>query len=235
MRISVVFTWDLPLAKRLKTAWGAHYQDVQIGGPAVGDPGGVFVPGRFIKDGVTITSRGCVRSCPWCFVPKREGKIRELEIHPGWIVQDNNLLACSRKHIEQVFEMLRQQKKGAVFSGGLDTRLLKEWHRELIDTIKLHELWFACDTENMIDQLTRTAKIMDGIPNKKRRCYTMIGFDGETLCQAESRLEKVFELGFFPFCQLYQGEERKEYSKPWRDLQRKWARPAIYNSKQVAA
>lgn len=62
VRISVVFTWDLPLAQRLKTAWQAHYKDVQIGGPAVGDPGGDFVPGRFIKDGVTITSRGCCGS-----------------------------------------------------------------------------------------------------------------------------------------------------------------------------
>jgi hypothetical protein len=143
VRISVVFTWDIPIAKKLHRAWSAYYPDVQMGGPAFGDPGGEFVPGRYIKDGVTITSRGCVRRCPWCFVPKREGRLRELEIKPGWIVQDNNLLACSRKHIEAVFAMLQQQRRAVTFSGGLDTRLLKDWHRKLFDTVKIHELWFA--------------------------------------------------------------------------------------------
>ena len=229
VRISVVFTWDIPVAERLHRAWSVYYPDVQMGGPAFGDPGGEFVPGRYIKNGVTITSRGCVRRCPWCFVPKREGRLRELEIKPGWIVQDNNLLACSRRHIEAVFDMLQQQGRAVTFSGGLDTRLLKDWHRKLFDTVKIHELWFACDTESMIPQLTTTAKIMDGIPPYKRRCYTMVGFNGESLQQAEERLETVFGLGFFPFCQLYQGAERKEYPKPWRDLQRKWSRPAAYN------
>jgi hypothetical protein len=229
VRISVTFTWDIPLAERIYSAWKIYYSVVQIGGPAFGDPGGEFEPGLFMKEGVTITSRGCVRKCPWCFVPDREGKIRELEIKPGWIVQDNNLLACSKKHIEAVFEMLREQKRAITFSGGLDTRLLTDWHRKLFDTIKIHELWFACDSEKQIDQLRTTARIMDGIKPYKRRCYTMIGFDGETIGQAEKRLETVYELGFFPFCQLYQGANRKEYEKPWRDLQRKWARPAAYN------
>ena len=32
--------------------------------------------------------------------------MREINIADGYIVQDNNLLACSRGHIEKVFEML---------------------------------------------------------------------------------------------------------------------------------
>jgi len=111
--------------------------------------------------------------------------------------------------------MLREQKKGAVFSGGLDARLLQPWHRELFDSIRIHLL------EN-------AAEILDGIPPRKRRCYTMIGFGDETLDKAEERLEQVYALGFFPFCQLYQDEKQKTYSADWRKLQRKWSRPAAY-------
>jgi hypothetical protein len=231
VRISVVFTWDIPTARRLQKAWAAHYKDVQIGGPAFGDPGGEFSPGVFIKEGVTITSRGCIRNCPWCFVPRREGKIRELSIKPGWIVQDNNLLACSRSHVEAVFDMLEGQKKGAKFSGGIDLRLLEPWHRYLFERIRINEVWFACDTKAGLAQLEKAADILGFIPQKKRRCYTMIGFNNETLAEAESRLERVYSLGYLPFCQLYQNDTRREYPAEWRALAKKWARPAIYRSK----
>ena len=120
VRISVTFTWHKPLAENLATEWRYHYDDVQVGGPAYSDAGAEFTPGLFLKDGCTITSRGCPKKCGWCSVPQNEGQIRELTIQPGWIVQDNNLLACSRRHTEAVFSMLRSQNRRIFFNGGLD-------------------------------------------------------------------------------------------------------------------
>ena len=65
VRISIVFTKDIKKGEQLQKAWAKYYRDVKLGGPAFGDPGGQFVPGRFIKHGVTITSRGCPNNCPW--------------------------------------------------------------------------------------------------------------------------------------------------------------------------
>lgn len=228
VRISVTFTWHKKEAERIAWTWRHFYYDVQLGGPAYGDPGGEFTPGLFMKEGCTITSRGCPKACGWCVVPKREGQIRELEIKPGWIVQDNNLLACSERHIRAVFDMLREQDRAIFFNGGLDKHFLKDWHRDLFDSIKIGELWFACDTAHDISWLERASKILDGIPIRKRRCYTMIGYDGESLSDAERRIERVFELGFMPFCQLYQPDETRIYGNEWRELRRKWARPAAY-------
>lgn len=73
VKISVTFTWDITEAERLYRAWSEYYSDVEMGGPAFDDHGDHFVPGRFVKSGVTITSRGCSKDCPWCLVPKREG------------------------------------------------------------------------------------------------------------------------------------------------------------------
>lgn len=232
VRISVTFSWHRSEAERLYAAWSDYYKDVKIGGPAYNDPGGDFTPGRFLKEGCTITSRGCPKRCGWCVVPNREGQIRELEIKPGWIVQDNNLLACSEKHIRAVFDMLRDQGRCVFFNGGLDKHFLKEWHRDLFDSIPIGELWFACDVMADLPSLERAAKILDGIPLRKRRCYTMIGYDNETLAQAEQRLESVLNLGFLPFCQLYQPDVRRSYSHEWKQLCRKWARPAAILSKK---
>lgn len=232
--ISVTFTWDIPEGERLAKAWSAYYPDTKIGGPAYGDPGAQFVPGRFLKHGVTITSRGCPNHCPWCVVPQREGQIRELDIiHDGYIVQDNNLLACSGPHLEAVFDMLRLQKRGIIFSGGLDARLLLQWHRDLLDSIRVKELWFACDQFSSLASLEHAALILDGIPISKRRCYVMIGYNGETVTQAAFRLRRVYELGFLPFCQLYRGPMEPEYTQEWKDLRRKWSRPAAYRDKRM--
>lgn len=230
VRISVTFTWDLIEGQRLLRAWSDYYDDVKIGGPAFGDLGGEFEPGRFIKEGVTITSRGCPKKCEYCFVPKREGIVRELQIKEGWIIQDNNLLACSRHHIEAVFDMLRRQPKPADFNGGLDTTYLRDWHRDLLDSIRVQQMFFACDTPSEIKPLERAAKILEGISREKRRCYTLIGFDGEKLSEAKERLKHVWDLGFLPFSQLYQGEKKREYSKAWRNLNRNWSLPAITRS-----
>jgi len=228
--VSCIFTWDLPEAKRLRRSWMRYYDYVTLGGPVCGSEAGQFTPGRFIKRGVTFTSRGCPRRCPWCFVWKREGDIRTLPIVPGNIVQDNNLLACPRRHIEAVFDMLRDQR-GVVLAGGLDSSLLTDWHRELLDDIRLDEVWLACDTRAALKPLERASRILQGISIEKRRCYVLIGFGAESLADAESRCERVYDLGFLPFAQLYRGEMAVAYPPAWRTLARKWSRPAAYRKK----
>jgi len=161
VRISVTFTWDIPEAERLYRAWSMYYSDVQMGGPAFDDPGKTFTPGQFVKPGIVFTSRGCTKNCDWCLVPKREGWIRELPITGGWDVADNNLLACSRDHIEAVFDMLRRQPEPIKLSGGLDAELLQPWHIDLLKTIRLKYAWFACDYPGALRNLERAADLMD--------------------------------------------------------------------------
>jgi hypothetical protein len=60
----------------------------------------------------------------------------------------------------------------------------------------------------------------------------MIGYDGESLSDAEKRIERVFSLGFMPFSQLYQpptgDRPARIYSADWKAVNRKWCRPAAY-------
>jgi hypothetical protein len=111
VHVSCAFTWDKPEAERLAKAWANHGYKVLLGGPAYGSPAGEFTPGMYVKTGMTITSRGCIRRCPFCFVPQRKGPLRLLDIKPGWDILDNNLLACPRQHVEAVLDMLPGQPR----------------------------------------------------------------------------------------------------------------------------
>jgi hypothetical protein len=144
-------------------------------------------------------------------------------------VQDNNLLACGTDHIYHVFEMLRKQNKAVTFSGGIDVRLLNKWHIDLFNSIKIHELWFACDQTSQLQTFERAANLLHGITQNKKRCYVMIGYN-EYFEEAEMRLRTIYELGFLPFAQLYQPENKISYSDDWKKLNRHWSRPAIYRS-----
>lgn len=230
VHVSVTFTWDKERALQLAAEWSRHYAHVEVGGPAYHTFAGEFTPGRYLKEGCTITSRGCPKACAYCGVSISEGPLREIEIKPGWIVQDNNLLACTESHVRSVFDMLREQKRRIFFNGGLDKDYLREWHRDMFESVPIGELWFACDRVTDLPRLEKAARILEGIPKRKLRCYVLLGFENEPIDIAEKKVERVFELGFMPFSQLYQGETLRPYSEGWRRLNRKWSRPAAYMS-----
>jgi len=232
VRVSVTFTWDIARGQRLYEAWRRRCKDVRIGGPAFDDRGGAFVPNRFVSHGVTITSRGCPKQCPWCFVPKREGSIRELRIQPGWVVQDNNLLACSRPHIEAVFDMLRRRPMAASFCGGLDLDYLQDWHIDLLKSIRTADIWVAFDTEASLNKLKFADDMLADFSIDQRRAYVLIGYRGDTIASAQNRCERVYSAGFLPFAMLYQGAggADAEQRRKWHDFRWFWSRPAAYRS-----
>lgn len=225
VHVSCAFTWDKHTAEQLAEAWYGKVP-VKIGGPAYDDPGETFAPGMYTKKGITFTSRGCPNKCKFCHVPRREGKIRELPIAPGNIVQDNNFLACSKRHREKVYQMLKGQAN-IEMRGGLEVSRLTDWDIEQMRSVRINKLWIACDTKgavkNTVKTITRLLKA--GFSQNNIRCYVLIGDD---ITENEARLKTVYNAGALPFAQLYQPETKVEYSKQWKDFARVWSRPAIY-------
>jgi hypothetical protein len=233
VHISVTFTWDKIKADGLFREWSKHVKNVKIGGPALGDHGGDFTLGMYLKQGVTITSRGCPNNCGFCFVPKREGKIRELPIIPGNIIQDNNLTACSRSHIDKVFQMLKKQKR-VVLQGGVESARVDDYFVDKLRGISLHEVWLAYDHPNADKPLEKAInKLSKYFKRDKIRCYVLIGYEGDNLEKAEVRLKNAWNIGTLPFAMRYRTsntnwEDTYFYKdRKWNLLARQWTRPAI--------
>jgi hypothetical protein len=230
VHVSVAFTWDRAEGERLAGAWTATGLPVKLGGPAYNEPGGEFVPGRYLKPGYTITSRGCPNRCWFCAVPRRDGDLRELPIPDGWNVVDDNFLACSDPHIRAVCGMLKRQTHRAVFSGGLEARALKSWHVDLLADLRPDRMYFAYDTPDDLEPLRQAGAMLAeaGLRRESHRvcAYVLIGYPGDTMDAAEGRLVLAWNVGFYPFAMLYRDESGKT-QKDWRQFQRQWARPEI--------
>lgn len=224
IHISVTFTWDIKRGHFLKEQWRDYGKKILIGGPAFGNQEDNFVPGKYLKKGIVITSRGCNNNCNFCMVPKKEDKLREIKINEGHIINDNNLLQCSKKHLRKVFDMLKKQK-AIEFKGGLQADLITDKIVEELRGLRIKELWLACDTNSSLKNLRKAfQKLTKYFNRKKLRCYVLIG---KNWGEENYRLREVYKIGFLPFAQLYQPENRIKYSRVWRDFARRWSRPAI--------
>jgi hypothetical protein len=230
IHISVTFTWDIEKAHKLAEQW-EHIAPVKIGGVAMGDRGGEFEPGLYLKNGYTITSRGCKNKCWFCDVWKREGNIREIGIKDGWNILDSNLLACSDNHIIQVFKMLELAKKKwhkIEFTGGLEAKRLQDRYVNYLSMLKPKQIFFAYDTPDDYEPLVIAGKMLTkAVRNKATlRCYCLIGYPKDTFELAEKRLHDIIKAGFMPMAMLYRDKTGKT-NDDWRKFQRIWARPAI--------
>jgi len=229
VHISVTFTWDMKWAEALVREW-EQIASARLGGPATGMAGEEFEPGRYLRSGYTITSRGCPNRCWFCDVWKREGGIRELPIRPGWNVLDSNLLACSESHVRSVFQMLREQSEPVRLTGGLEAARLKDWHIDELLRLKFKTVYFAYDTPDDYEPLKVAADKMReaGLINRshKIRCYVLIGYPWDSFDAAEKRLQAVCELGLMPFAMLYRDRKGKRDEK-WMAFRRLWYDPRM--------
>ena len=227
VHVSCTFTWDKAYAEELAFQWeGRTNKPVKLGGPAFGSPVDTLTPGMYVKKNIVFTTRGCNNQCPHCLVPKTEGRLRELPIHPGNIIQDNNFLQASKSHKDKVFDMLRVQK-GVCFKGGLQADLIDNHFIGNITSLRIKELWLACDDDDALQSFKEAAEKLAraGFNRNKIYCYALIGDD---MRKNEARLQEIYHAGAMPFAMLYRdfGNKKTAYEGDWERFARQWQRPA---------
>lgn len=238
VHISVTFTQDRAIAERLAEEW-KYVAPVKVGGVAYGDSSLEFIPGRYIKPGYTITSRGCPRRCWFCGVWKKWPEPNLLPIVPGHNILDDNLLACPEHHVRAVFDMLRQQDRRIEFTGGLEALALEDYQVELLASLKPRpNMFFAYDPGDEFETLRSAAsRLLEAgftTASHRMRVYVLIGYPKDTFDLAEARLKQMMGIGFTPHAMLWSPEtpSQEKYRPPpeWRAFQRRWARPAIIHA-----
>lgn len=150
-------------------------------------------------------TRGCIRKCPWCFVPRKEGKMRahadvvEFVRHKDVVLLDNNVLA--HEHGLRQIEKMAGMGVRVDFNQGLDARLIDASVAKLLGRLKWGKpLRLACDTRGMIPAIENAVRLLRwyNVTPTRYFCYCLVD-------DVEDALERVkFLKGIYvdPFCQV---------------------------------
>lgn len=161
---------------------------------------------------IGFLTRGCIRKCPWCVVPKKEGMIRP---YSTWqeikrpdsrdiVFLDNNALACSHG-IEQMESMIGQNVR-VDFNQGLDVRLITPDIAEMLSRLKwIKFIRMACDTDAMLETVENAIGMLGKCGVKQYRIFVYVLV--KDVESAERRAIALRKLGANPFAQPYRDFE----------------------------
>lgn len=158
-------------------------------------------------------TRGCVRRCPWCVVPLKEGGIKpyrtwEQLVRPDsrkLILMDNNILACEYG-IEQL-ESMTGSGYAIDLNQGMDARLVDDRIARILAGLDwIRFIRFSCDQTAQIEPIMQTAALLEKYGKKPYSLfiYLLVTKDVEN---AAFRVEQLKRL---PGVHLYAQPERNE-------------------------
>lgn len=133
-----------------------------------------------------FTTRGCIRNCPWCFVPKAEGYIRVVgDIYDLWdgksksvTLLDNNILALP-EHFTEMCQELQAVGLSVDFNQGLDIRLVDDKVCRLLKQLKFkNELRFSFDQPELTPIIKEKVKLLNKHEIRKHYFFhVLVGFN----------------------------------------------------------
>lgn len=159
---------------------------------------------------ILFTSRGCIRNCPFCVVPKVEGKMRSVItdityfVYPKYkkvILWDNNFLASPewKKNIIS----LKESGLKIDFNQGLDARLINDDNAQLIADLKMPIVRMAYDWAGEKKAIFKAVDILEkyGVRRRDILFYMLYNFYdgqkqyGDTPEDFLAKIKDIFELG----------------------------------------
>ena len=178
------------------------------------------------KFSVQLFSRGCVRKCPFCLVPQKEGKIthtepQELNPEGKYIeVIDNNFFANPywRKSVEYL-----NSTNQHINLHGIDVRTMDEEKCNALNSMKLkgNSIHIAWDNpkDNIIPKIELMLK--NNVKKYKITCYVLIGY-WSTIQEDLYRVKELERLGIDAFVQPYRDFENKRIPSQYEKDFARW-------------
>lgn len=170
---------------------------------------------QIIDAGMGFSSRGCIRNCGFCFVPKKEGKFRDVAnigdlLNPRsnvLILHDNNLTAdpyCIDKLKE-----IKERKLVVDINQGCDVRLMDDEKAYWLGQVKhLRSVHYAWDLMGFENQVLEGIEILSKYVKKyKHMCFMLVGYN-TSFEEDMYRAKKLISLGIKPYVMRY--NERRD-------------------------
>ena len=185
---------------------------------------------------IGFLTRGCIRRCPWCIVPRKEGIIRP---YRTWreikrpdsrdiVLMDNNILAC-RHGVDQLQSMISEDVRIDI-NQGLDARLITPEIAAMLGRLKwIRFVRLSCDTDDMLPVILDKARLLNahGIKNWRLFVYVLV----RDIPSAERRCIALRDAGMVPFAQPYRDFTADAVPTPEQAAFARWVnRKAIFMS-----
>ena len=138
------------------------------------------------KTAYGFLTRGCIRKCPWCIVPKKEGGVKpyqdvdEIAVdgRTHLILMDNNILAAGDYGMSQLHKIVKRGYR-VDFNQAMDARLVTDEVAQVLAQIKwLNYIRFGCDTPGQIKDCEQAIELIRSYGYKKEfMLFTMLHGD----------------------------------------------------------
>lgn len=181
---------------------------------------------------ILFTSRGCVNNCPFCVVPKLEGKMRSVIDKPSQYVQpghktvilwDNNFLALPDWY-EKLMD-LKELNLWIDFNQGLDARLITPEKAEVLSSMKIRDYRMAYDGDYEKKAVHRAVGYFRdcGLSMRKISFYTLFNFYSDSSHNYDTpetfykRVLDILEMGCISYPMRYvplDAESKNDYVSP---------------------
>lgn len=186
---------------------------------------------------ILFTSRGCIRNCPFCVVPKLEGKIHAVvedlkryiyPIHKRIILWDNNFFASP--NWRKILQALRDIGLPVDFNQGIDSRLIDNEKARMIADLRTPIIRTAFDNINEKRSIVNAVESLSqsGIRKRKIFIYSLYNFYGKKYGGDEpstffERIKLIADLGCVSYPMKYEpltALEKNQFVSPlWTDQQ----------------
>lgn len=163
---------------------------------------------------IGFLTRGCIRKCPWCVVPAKEGYIHAAG---SWeqikrpdsrkiVFLDNNVLA-SDHGLAQIDDM-GGRKIWVDFNQGLDARMITPEVAAMLKRLRwIKYIRVSCDTDAMIPVIEQALSYLREAGSKTPVfCYALV----QDIDSALKRVLALRDMGVDPFAQPYRDYENHE-------------------------
>ena len=188
------------------------------------------------KHAIGFLTRGCIRNCPWCIVPKKEGNIRpcmdwhdiKREDSRDILFMDNNVLAHEHG-LSQIQSMIGQDVR-VDFNQGLDARLITPDVAEMLAGLKwIRFIRMSCDTDAMLPIVLAAVERLKQFGIKPYRVFVYLLV--QDIQSAEHRAQWLRSAGVNVFAQPYRDFTNNIYpTKEQREFARWVNHKAIFKS-----
>jgi len=152
---------------------------------------------------VGFLSRGCIRNCPWCVVPRKEGSMHientieyvcldyQIQARKNVVLMDNNFLANDLWFIERELERSHVMNIRLDFNQGLDARLVTDYIARLLCRVHwMRYIRFSCDTQGMIPSVKMAMRLLREAGYKRE---FFIYFLAEDAAETHDRILQVLD------------------------------------------